>query len=201
MDNAIIITAELSPTATIARRTMVCENTFCPEKDSLRASKRGQFICASKVQLWFGLRRTIILMALLMGAICNSTAQNIITGAARTDLYLSLLKKKRVAVVANQTSIVQDKHLVDTLLAAKVKVKKVFAPEHGFRGQAANGEKVNNATDAKTGLPIISLYGKNVKPTRKDLKNVDVVLFDIQDVGVRFYTYLTTFALCDAGLR
>ena len=171
---------------------MVCENTFCPEKDSLRASKRGHFICASKVQLWFGLRRTIILMALLMGAIYNSTAQNIITGAARTDLYLSLLKKKRVAVVANQTSIVQDKHLVDSLLAAKVKVKKVFAPEHGFRGQAANGEKVNNATDAKTGLPIISLYGKNVKPTRKDLKNVDVVLFDIQDVGVRFYTYLTT---------
>lgn len=121
-----------------------------------------------------------------------AVSQSIITGAERTEAYFYLLKKKRIAVVANQTSMVGNRHLIDTLLAEKMRVKKVFAPEHGFRGHAANGEKVASGIDPVTKLPIVSLYGKHVKPTRKDLKGIDIVVFDIQDVGVRFYTYLTT---------
>lgn len=100
--------------------------------------------------------------------------------------------KGRTAVVANQTSVVGVTHLVDTLLRAGVNVTKIFCPEHGFRGTAAAGAKVDNSTDPKTGLPIISLYGKNKKPTAKQMEDVDVVLFDLQDVGCRFYTYLST---------
>ena len=96
-----------------------------------------------------------------------------------------------VAVVGNQTSVVGTTHLVDTLLARGVQVVKIFCPEHGFRGTAAAGAKVDNSADAKTGLPIISLYGKNKKPTSEQLKDVDVVIFDLQDVGCRFYTYTT----------
>ena len=97
-----------------------------------------------------------------------------------------------VAVVGNQTSVVGTTHLVDTLLARGVQVVKIFCPEHGFRGTAAAGAKVDNSADAKTGLPIISLYGKNKKPTSEQLKDVDVVIFDLQDVGCRFYTYIST---------
>ena len=100
--------------------------------------------------------------------------------------------KGRTAVVANQTSVVGATHLVDTLLRAGVNVTKIFCPEHGFRGIAAAGAHVDNSTDPKTGLPIISLYGKNKKPTTEQLKDVDVVLLDLQDVGCRFYTYLST---------
>lgn len=99
---------------------------------------------------------------------------------------------KKVAVVGNQTSIVGSTHLVDTLLSAGVNVVKIFCPEHGFRGTAAAGAHVDNSTDPKTGLPIISLYGKNKKPTKVQLKDVDCVLFDLQDVGCRFYTYIST---------
>ena len=98
----------------------------------------------------------------------------------------------RVAMVANQTSVVEDKHLVDTLLAAGVQIVKIFCPEHGFRGTAAAGAKVDNSTDPSTGLPIISLYGKNKKPTPEQMSDVDCVVFDLQDVGCRFYTYLST---------
>jgi len=97
-----------------------------------------------------------------------------------------------VAVVGNQTSVVGATHLVDTLLARGVHVVKIFCPEHGFRGTAAAGAHVDNSTDPKTGLPIISLYGKNKKPTKEQLKDVDCVLFDLQDVGCRFYTYIST---------
>jgi len=131
-------------------------------------------------------------MVFAFGVPILAISQKIITGAERTEMYLTLLKKKRTAVVANQTSMVGKRHLIDTLLASNIKVKRVFAPEHGFRGQAANGEKVASGIDPITKLPIISLYGKHVKPTRKDLKGIDIVVFDIQDVGVRFYTYLTT---------
>jgi uncharacterized protein YbbC (DUF1343 family) len=117
---------------------------------------------------------------------------NTLNGAEQLDAYLGLLKNKKVAIVANHTSMVGTTHLVDTLVSLKVQVVKVFAPEHGFRGMADAGEKVNTATDEKTGLPIISLYGKNKKPTADQLKEVDVVLFDIQDVGARFYTYIST---------
>jgi uncharacterized protein YbbC (DUF1343 family) len=124
------------------------------------------------------------------------------TGAERTGLYLDLLKGKNVAVVANQTSILEKRnikkeksefvHLVDSLLSLGINVKKVFAPEHGFRGKADAGEVVKDGFDTKTGLSIISLYGKNKKPSAKQLKDIDVVVFDIQDVGARFYTYISS---------
>lgn len=120
------------------------------------------------------------------------TINDLKVGAYRTDEYLPLLKGKSVAVVANQSSVIKNTHLVDSLISLKVSVKKVFCPEHGFRGLVDAGEKVATEKDVKTGLSIISLYGKNKKPAAADLKDVDVVIFDIQDVGVRFYTYLST---------
>ena len=117
---------------------------------------------------------------------------SIITGAERMQVYLPLLKGKTVAVFANQTSMVGNTHLVDTLLKRGIKVVKIFGPEHGFRGDADAGEHVNDAIDKKTGLPVISLYGEHKKPTKDDLKDVDVLVFDIQDVGVRFYTFISS---------
>jgi uncharacterized protein YbbC (DUF1343 family) len=102
------------------------------------------------------------------------------------------LKDKNVAVLGNQTSMVGDVHLVDFLLSKGVAVKKVMSPEHGFRGNAGAGEHVANGKDTKTGLPIISLYGNHRKPTKEDLDSIDIVLFDLQDVGTRFYTYIST---------
>ncbi|HET6991198.1 MAG TPA: DUF1343 domain-containing protein [Bacteroidia bacterium] len=124
----------------------------------------------------------------------EKTDADIKTGAERTTVYLPWLEGKNVAVVANQTSMINSTSLVDSLLALKVKVKKIFCPEHGFRGTAENGEDVGNSVDTKTGLPLISLYGDHVKPLAKDLKGIDVVVYDIQDVGVRCYTYLTTMS-------
>jgi uncharacterized protein YbbC (DUF1343 family) len=114
------------------------------------------------------------------------------TGAERMEEYLPLLQGRRVAVVTNQTGRVGEVHLVDTLLARGVQVVKVFAPEHGFRGMADAGERIHDDRDAPTGLPVISLYGRNKKPAPAQLKDVDLLLFDIQDVGVRFYTYIST---------
>lgn len=128
----------------------------------------------------------------------NDSNKSVIVGANVIDAYLPLLKNKSVAIVANQTSVIfknSDKnytHLVDSLLSLHIKITKVFAPEHGFRGQADAGALILNTTDAKTNLPIISLYGANKKPTLEQLNDVDVVIFDIQDVGVRFYTYIST---------
>ncbi len=119
-------------------------------------------------------------------------ANNITPAADRPEVYLPLLKGKNVALVVNQSSRVGHRHLVDFLLSNKIKVKKIFAPEHGFRGNADAGAHVKNSRDIKTGLPIVSLYGKHKKPGTSDLKGIDVILFDIQDVGVRFYTYLST---------
>ncbi|MFN5346102.1 MAG: exo-beta-N-acetylmuramidase NamZ domain-containing protein [Bacteroidota bacterium] len=121
-----------------------------------------------------------------------SQSSNYIAGAERTSQYISLLKKKNVAVVANPTSMIGDKHLVDSLVNQKIKIKCVFAPEHGFRGNAEAGEHLDNGLDKKSGVKVISLYGKHFKPTREDLHGVHLVLFDIQDVGVRFYTYIST---------
>jgi uncharacterized protein YbbC (DUF1343 family) len=122
----------------------------------------------------------------------NKKLPTIKTGAENTESYFNLLKGKKIGVVANQTSVIGNKHLVDSLLNAHYNVVKVFSPEHGFRGTADAGEKVNNQRDAKTGLPIISLYGKNKKPTAQQLRGLDIVIFDLQDVGVRFYTYIST---------
>ncbi len=115
-----------------------------------------------------------------------------VAAAQQMDDYLPLLEGKRVGVVANQTSIVGDTHLVDTLLSRDVRIVKIFTPEHGFRGAADAGAKVNSGNDEKTGLPIVSLYGKTKKPTPEMLQGLDLILFDLQDVGVRFYTYIST---------
>lgn len=139
----------------------------------------------------------------------NSTAQNtvvsseesIIVGANRTDSYLPLLEGKKIGIVGNQSSVIFSKHdgknseyihLVDSLISLNVNVTKVFAPEHGFRGTADAGEVIKDGKDSKTGLPIISLYGDNKKPTPEQLQGLDLVVFDLQDVGTRFYTYISS---------
>ena len=122
----------------------------------------------------------------------NSEASTIVPGAHMTASYLPLLKGKNVAMVVNQTSTIDQTHIVDSLLTLNVKIKQVFAPEHGFRGDADAGETVKSGTDVRTGLPIISLYGNNKKPQAEQLKGIDIIIFDIQDVGVRFYTYIST---------
>jgi len=110
----------------------------------------------------------------------------------RTELYLNLLKNKNIGLIVNQSSTIGKIHLVDFLVKNRIHIKKIFAPEHGFRGNSDAGHKIKNSIDKKTNIPIVSLYGKKKKPTYKDLKNIDILLFDIQDVGVRFYTYLST---------
>jgi uncharacterized protein YbbC (DUF1343 family) len=117
---------------------------------------------------------------------------SILPGAEQMSLYLPLLKGKSVAVFANQTSVVGKSHLVDTLLKRGIHIKKIFSPEHGFRGDADAGEQVGSLTDPGTGIPIISLYGSKDQPSAADLEEVDIMLFDIQDVGVRFYTYISS---------
>lgn len=127
--------------------------------------------------------------------IVSANPQNLLpigVGAENTGAYLPLLKNKRIGIVANPTSTIGKTHLIDTLKSLGITITGVFAPEHGFRGDAENGAHINNGIDPKSGLKIISLYGKHVKPTAEDLKDMDLVLFDIQDVGARFYTYLTT---------
>ena len=114
------------------------------------------------------------------------------TGAERMEQYLPQLKGKRVALCGNQTSVVGKTHLVDTLLSRKVNLVKLFCPEHGFRGQAEAGATIASGKDPLTGLPVVSLYGKNKKPTAEQLASVEVILFDLQDVGCRFYTYIST---------
>ncbi len=113
-------------------------------------------------------------------------------GAAKLDVYLPQLAGKRVGVIVNQTSMLGNTHLVDTLISRGVEIKTIFAPEHGFRGEADAGAHIKDGTDPKTGLPIISLYGSNKKPLPEQIKDLDVLLFDIQDVGTRFYTYIST---------
>ena len=114
------------------------------------------------------------------------------TGAEQTELYLPYLKGKRIGMVVNPTSVIGSTTVVDSLLALGVKIVKIFGPEHGFRGDASAGIHVDDSFDAKTGIPAISLYGKHNKPTKEDLADIDLMIYDIQDVGVRFYTYINT---------
>ena len=121
----------------------------------------------------------------------------VITGAERMEEYLEGLKNKKVALLTNQTGVVRNSegklvHLLDTLLSHKIDIVKVFSPEHGFRGNVEAGGVVKNSIDSKTGLPIISLYGKNKKPTKEQMQDFQILLFDLQDVGCRFYTYIAT---------
>jgi len=116
------------------------------------------------------------------------------TGADQTEKYLPYLKGKRVAILANQTSIIGNSHLVDSLQSRGVNIVKVFGPEHGFRGNASAGTHVEDEKDQKTGIPIISLYGRKNKPTKEDLADVDILIYDVQDVGVRFYTNINALS-------
>ncbi|MFK8269001.1 exo-beta-N-acetylmuramidase NamZ family protein [Capnocytophaga cynodegmi] len=177
------------------------------EKIIRRAMKSGKFNRNFFIR---SVKNTIFLLLLMASCKNNgqkiknksfitqqNSSQEIILGANRMDLYLPLLQNKKVGIVTNQTGIVKTQtgkyvHLVDTLLKRDIKVTKVFAPEHGFRGEADAGEVVKDGKDTKTGLPIVSLYGKNKKPTKEQLTNLDIILFDLQDVGVRFYTYIST---------
>ena len=133
-----------------------------------------------------------IICLIILSIIIDIKAQNIITGAERVNKYLPLITNKQVAIVGNQTSMINDTHLVDSLISYKINITKVFSPEHGFRGNEDAGALIKDDIDSTTKLPIISLYGKNKKPSIDDLKDVDIILFDIQDVGVRFYTYIST---------
>ncbi len=119
-------------------------------------------------------------------------SDNIITGVQNTQIYLPLLLGKKIAVVTNHASRIGKTHIVDSLKSLKVNVVKIFSPEHGFRGKADAGEKIKNNVDSKTQLPVISLYGNHKKPTTEDFSGIDIVVFDLQDVGVRFYTYIST---------
>ena len=120
-------------------------------------------------------------------------AKDAVTGASRMEDYLPMLQNKHVGVVANQSSIMDNgTHLIDTLLSYDVNIVKIFTPEHGFRGTAEAGALVASGVDEKTGITIVSLYGKNKKPTAEQLQDVDILLFDLQDVGCRFYTYIST---------
>jgi len=122
--------------------------------------------------------------------------QEIKTGADNYQQYLPLLKNKKVGVLTNQSGLINENnsviHLVDFLIKNKIEVEKIYAPEHGFRGTADAGELIKDGKDSKTGIPIISLYGKNKKPTKEQLKDIDVIVFDLQDVGTRFYTYISS---------
>lgn len=139
------------------------------------------------------LSRIISLLLLIISSLCAANAQKLQLGCENTAAYLPDLKGKNVALVVNHTTIFSNRqHLADSLLSLGIKIKIIFAPEHGFRGNASAGEKISNGIDAKTGVPIASLYGANHKPSAAQLKDIDVVIFDIQDVGVRYYTYPST---------
>jgi uncharacterized protein YbbC (DUF1343 family) len=116
----------------------------------------------------------------------------VLAGADRIPVYLPLIKGRTVGIFANQTSMVGNTHLVDTLTKLGISIKVIFGPEHGFRGTADAGEKVGNYTDEKTGIPVVSLYGSKRRPSAEDVKDVDILIFDIQDVGVRFYTFISS---------
>ncbi len=131
-----------------------------------------------------------LLLAVLLSA--GALRAGVVVGAERMDVYLPLIKGRKVGILTNHTGMVGNRHLVDTLLSLGVDVKVVFAPEHGFRGRADAGEKVAGYRDAETGVEVVSIYGASRKPRQDDVRKLDVVLFDIQDVGLRYYTYLSS---------
>ena len=146
-------------------------------------------------------RKILVLFAIILYNLLTINAQELklleardaVVGAMRTEKYLPMLENKRVGVVANQTSIMDSgTHLIDTLLSRGVNVVRIFTPEHGFRGTADEGAAIASGVDEKTGIAIVSLYGKNRKPTAEQMQGIDILLFDLQDVGCRFYTYIST---------
>ncbi len=137
----------------------------------------------------------ILLLLINTVFLLSSPGNDIVTGAGQPEKYLPLIQNKRVGLIVNHTSVVSNIHLVDFLLSKGVKIEKIFAPEHGFRGNFSAGDEINDEIDQKTGIPVISLYGKTTKPTPAQIGNLDVLIFDIQDVGCRFYTYISTLHL------
>lgn len=152
--------------------------------------------------------KAFLMMLLVISTSCATTQQNqnsvnntepIRTGAEQTEKYLPLLKGKRIAIMANPTTIIGNTHLVDSLKSLGINIVKVFGPEHGFRGNASAGEEVGDEVDKKTGIPIISLYGRKNKPSKEDMADVDILIYDLQDVGCRFYTNINALSrLMDA---
>ncbi len=163
---------------------MIIALTYCGSSDSTAGKKRAGI---NKIKL------------------PTNTNNKVIVAAERTKEYVHLLKNKNIAIVGNQSSLINKTHLVDSLMSLGINIKKIFCPEHGFRGETGAGEHIGNYIDTKTGLKVISLYGKSKKPKQKDLEDIDIVVFDIQDVGVRFFTYIGTLhyvmeACAEAGL-
>ncbi|CAN5220178.1 DUF1343 domain-containing protein [soil metagenome] len=134
----------------------------------------------------------LLLITCCLTAYSLIAQEEIVVGAGRFDLYLPKLKEKNVGLVVNQTSLVNDTHLVDTLLSRDVAIKAIFAPEHGYSGKVERGETISDSKDISTGIPIISIYGSKKKPATEDLKGIQVMIFDMQDVGSRFFTYIST---------
>lgn len=135
----------------------------------------------------------LIISFLLLPASCKSQpGEVILPGAERSTAYLKLLEGKNTGVVANHTSLVGEIHLVDFLISRKINIERIYSPEHGFRGTEDAGAAIESGVDKKTGIQIVSLYGKRKKPAAKDMEGIDVMIFDLQDVGVRFYTYIST---------
>lgn len=176
----------LKATETTARRMIVFENDFCSFAARCRAIKNGQFKMSFK-------NTTLVLFLFLTFQLsAESGNEPVLPGAYNTSAYIPVLKGKNVGIVANHTSMLGGKHLVDSLLKLGIKITRIFGPEHGFRGDAANGEHVSDSKDPVTGIPVVSLYGKHREPTHEDFAGIDIMVFDLQDVGVRFYTHLTT---------
>ena len=202
-----VIRETIIPRATdnLPMKTITLERLFLLslEKAIFLEKYIGNF---NAMNLSLKIKNLVLIKLIIFGIVCvtstkisaqtNNQQENCYKPAAdRPELYLKLLKNKNIAVVANQTSLLADKtHLVDFLVKNNIKIKEIFAPEHGFRGNADAGEHVRNGIDTKTGLPIVSLYGDNKKPKAEQLQGVDLILFDIQDVGVRFYTYISTLS-------
>lgn len=142
-------------------------------------------------------KNTVFFLGIFLFMACSAQPpQKPVLGIEQTAAYVPLIKNKNIALVTNQTGVFTNiptqTHLVDSLLQLDIRLKKIFAPEHGFRGIADAGEHVKNGIDLSTGLPIVSLYGSNKKPTDQQLEGIDLLIFDIQDVGARFYTYIST---------
>ena len=141
----------------------------------------------------------IVLVTLVLSCVgsdhSGNVKQSVLSGDQQTEIYFPKLKNKKVGILVNQTSVINQTHLLDTLLRADINVVSIFVPEHGFRGTEDAGSIIDDSVDAKTGIPIISLHGQNRKPQSKDLQGLDVIVFDLQDVGVRFYTYISTLHL------
>ena len=136
------------------------------------------------------IKQNIIILMLL--SCFGANAQELVLGAEKINEIINSINNKNVAIVANQTSVVKNTHLVDTLTSLNQNIMLIFSPEHGFRGEADAGENIKDGVDTKTGIPILSLHGKHKKPTKESLENIDIIIFDIQDVGARFYTYIST---------